>query len=164
MLAPAKGRHVIGLDMIRLFAFMVPAGLLLGALGSQFIGGLHPCEMCIWQRWPHAIATGIALIAMLLHARPELSRKLTLLAAVFIGVSGLIGAFHAGVEQDWWDGLTTCSSGSVGSMDDLMNAALVRCDEIPWSWLGISLAGWNAIVSLGASALILFFGTRKVTA
>ena len=164
MLAPAKGRFAIGLDMLRLLTFIVPASLLLGALGSQFIGGLHPCEMCIWQRWPHALAIGVVLVAMLLHGRPELSRKLTLVAAVLIGISGLIGVFHAGVEQDWWEGLTTCSSGLVGSMDDLLNATLVRCDEIPWSWMGISLAGWNAIVSLGASALILFLGTRKVTA
>lgn len=164
MLARSSQRGVIGLDTLRLLTLAVPSMLMLGAIGSQLVGGLHPCEMCIWQRWPHGFAIVLALGAMVAHGRPNLSRKVTYVALAMIAVSGAIAVFHAGVEQKWWDGLTTCTASAGSTMEDIMNAPLVRCDEIPWSWLGISLAGWNAIVSLGASALILFLGTRKVTA
>ncbi len=137
--------------LARLLALLVPAGLLGGALGSQYLGGLHPCEMCYWQRWPHAAAILLAGAAFLLPAR---ARLLTALAAVAIAVSGAIGVFHAGVELGWWEGLTRCTAGGALSLDELMNVPLVRCDQVQWSWLGISMAGWNAVLSLGAAAII----------
>jgi len=129
----------------------VPASLLAGALGSQYLGGLHPCEMCYWQRWPHGAAILLAGAAFLVPSR---LRLLTMLAAVAIAVSGLIGLFHAGVELGWWEGLTRCTSGGAMSLDDLMKVPLVRCDQVQWSLLGISMAGWNAIISLGSAAAI----------
>ena len=137
--------------LARLLAFVVPASLLAGALGSQYFGGLHPCEMCYWQRWPHGVAILLAGAAFLV---PSKSRLLTMLAAVAIAVSGLIGLFHAGVELGWWEGLTRCTSGGAMSLDDLMKVPLVRCDQVQWSLLGISMAGWNAIISLGSAGLI----------
>jgi len=137
--------------LARLLAFVVPASLLAGALGSQYFGGLHPCEMCYWQRWPHGVAILLAGAAFLV---PSKSRLLTMLAAVAIAVSGLIGLFHAGVELGWWEGLTRCTSGGAMSLDDLMKVPLVRCDQVQWSLLGISMAGWNAIISLGSAAAI----------
>jgi disulfide bond formation protein DsbB len=137
--------------LARLLAFVVPASLLAGALGSQYLGGLHPCEMCYWQRWPHGAAILLAGAAFLVPSR---LRLLTMLAAVAIAVSGLIGLFHAGVELGWWEGLTRCTSGGAMSLDDLMKVPLVRCDQVQWSLLGISMAGWNAIVSLGSAAAI----------
>ena len=137
--------------LARLLAFVVPASLLAGALGSQYFGGLHPCEMCYWQRWPHGVAILLAGAAFLV---PSKSRLLTMLAAVAIAVSGLIGLLHAGVELGWWEGLTRCTSGGAMSLDDLMKVPLVRCDQVQWSLLGISMAGWNAIISLGSAAAI----------
>ena len=137
--------------LARLLAFVVPASLLAGALGSQYFGGLHPCEMCYWQRWPHGVAILLAGAAFLV---PSKSRLLTMLAAVAIAVSGLIGLFHAGVELGWWEGLTRCTSGGAMSLDDLMKVPLVRCDQVQWSLLGISMAGWNAIISLAGAAAI----------
>ena len=138
----------------RLFALLMPAALMAGALGSQYLGGLYPCEMCHWQRWPHYAAIGIAILAFII--RPA-ARPLTVLAAIAIMASGAIGAFHAGVEYGWWEGLTQCStinsSGNV--LADIMSAPLVRCDEVQWSLFGISLAGWNAIISLGGGTAIL---------
>lgn len=138
----------------RLLAFIVPAALMAGALGSQYIGGLFPCEMCMWQRWPHYAAIILALFAFVLPAR---ARSLTILAAIAILVSGGIGIFHAGVEYGWWEGLTRCSTigGSGDVLADIMSAPLVRCDEVQWSLFGISLAGFNAIISLLAGATIL---------
>ncbi|MEZ5707926.1 MAG: disulfide bond formation protein B [Blastomonas sp.] len=141
-------------------ALLLPAGLLGGALFSQYVLGLAPCEMCYWQRWPHwaAIALGAAgLIA--LPRVPGLARFLGLAAALAIAASGLIGAFHAGVEYGWWQGFTECTSGVAGAssedlMKSIMNAPLVRCDQPQWTLFGISLAGFNFLISLGGALLI----------
>ncbi|QHQ35088.1 disulfide bond formation protein B [Algicella marina] len=123
--------------------------LLLGALAFQHVGGLAPCKMCIWQRWPHAAAVLLGAVFLLAGWRPAL-----LMAALAALVTAGIGAFHAGVEQGWWEGPTTCTSGPVGNlsaeelMDQILTAPLVRCDEIAWSLAGISMAGWNAILSM----------------
>jgi disulfide bond formation protein DsbB len=77
-----------------------------------------------------------------------------------------IGAFHAGVEQGWWQGPTSCSGGDIGAMsadellDSIMAAPLVRCDEIAWSFLGLSMAAWNAAISLGLALLWLAAARR----
>lgn len=139
----------------RLLALIVPSALMLGALGSQYIGGLHPCEMCYWQRWPHDAAIVLALFAFGTRVN-KASHVLVALAALAIMVSGGIGLFHAGVEYGWWEGITTCSTTAAGvSLEDIMRAPVVRCDVPQWTLLGISLAGFNAIISLGAGAVIL---------
>ena len=147
--------------LARLLALIVPAALLGGALGSQYIGGLHPCEMCYWQRWPHAASIILAGAAFLSTATNARSRTFTLVAAAAIAVSGAIGVFHAGVELGWWQGLTSCTAGGAMTLDDLLNVPLVRCDQVQWSLLGISMAGWNAIISLGSAALIALLATRR---
>lgn len=141
-------------SLARLLALLVPAALLGGALASQYLGGLHPCEMCYWQRWPHAAAIVLAAAAFLVPPASPRARFLTGLAALAIAISGAIGVFHAGVELKWWEGLTRCATGGAMSLDELMKVPLVRCDQVQWSLLGISMAGWNAILSLGSAALI----------
>ncbi len=140
-------------------ALLVPAALLSGAWFSQLWGGLAPCEMCHWQRWPHYAAVGIALLAFLLP-QPAARRALVMLAALSIALSGAIGMFHAGVEYGWWEGLTRCTAPAGGSLDDIMNAPLTRCDVAAWEMFSISLAGYNAILSLGAAGLILLLLRR----
>src|SRR5437764_10260297 len=82
----------------RLIALVLPLALLGGALGSQYLGGLHPCEMCYWQRWPHAAAILLAALAFTAPAESQRSRILVWLAALAIATSGVIGVYHAGVE------------------------------------------------------------------
>src|SRR6476659_10610600 len=94
----------------RLIALLLPLGLLGGALGSQYFGGLHPCEMCYWQRWPHGAAIVLAALAFTAPAESSRSRTLTLLAALAIAVSGAIGVYHAGVEAKVFEGFTTCTA------------------------------------------------------
>lgn len=133
-----------------------PAGLLGGALAFEYIGGLVPCEMCLWQRWALAVALVLALLGWATgHARALLA-----LAALAILCGGSIAIFHVGVEQHWWQGITKCAASlSSGSATDIMEQILaqplVRCDAIPWSLFGISMAGWNAMVSIliGGTAL-----------
>jgi disulfide bond formation protein DsbB len=142
----------------RLLALLLPAALLAGAFGSQYIGGLAPCEMCYWQRWPHEAAVVIAMFTF--TGRSELTNRiLLLLAATAIAVSGGIGVFHAGVEYGWWEGLTQCSTmpgaGGGNIIDDIMKTPLVRCDVPQWTLFGISLAGYNAIVSFAGAFGVL---------
>ena len=139
----------------RLIALLLPLALLGGALGSQYLGGLHPCEMCYWQRWPHGAAIILAALSFLGPATSSRSRTLILLAALGIAVSGVIGVYHAGVEARIFEGLTTCTASGAHTLEEIMNAPLVRCDQVQFSFLGISMAGWNAILSLGGAALIL---------
>ena len=83
-----------------------------------------------------------------------------MLAAVAVAVSGAIGVFHAGVEIGWWEGITLCTATGATSLQDIMNVPLVRCDQVQWDFLGISMAGWNAIVSLTGAAAILSLARR----
>ena len=162
MLAPAVPRETTRLRAARIVALLVPASLLGGALFSQYVGGLYPCEMCHWQRWPHAVAIVLGLGALFSPVDAARTRPLVLLAGLAIAVSGAIGVFHAGVELGWWEGVTTCTATGVTSLQDILAVPLVRCDQIQWSFLGISMAGWNAILSLGGAALVAVLPTRKV--
>ncbi len=137
--------------MAKWLALLLPAGLLGGAYVSELGFGLFPCEMCWWQRWPHFAALPFALAGLAIAP----SRIWTALAAIAILVSGLIGAFHAGVEYGWWEGITSCAitdpSANVLSFED---APLIRCDVAPWTLFGISLAGWNFLFS-GVGAITI---------
>ena len=146
--------------LARLLALLVPAALLAGAFGSEYFGHLTPCEMCWWQRYAHFAALVPAIIAFTAPAASGRTRALVLLAAAAIAVSGAIGGYQAGVELHIFQGFTTCTSTAHATstaelMKQIMAAPLVRCDEIQWSWLGISMAGWNAIVSLGSAVVIV---------
>ena len=124
--------------------------LLLGALGFQYLGGLAPCDLCIWQRWPHAAAVLIGVAALAIGGR-----LLPLLGALAAACSAGVALYHTGVERGWWEGPATCTSGSIGDlspqdlMDQIMAAPLVRCDEVAWQMFGLSMASWNALASLG---------------
>ncbi len=154
------------LDKARALALAVPAALLAGALGSQYLGGLYPCEMCHWQRWPHYAAVLLALVAFGMRGSTDRGRSFVWLAALAILTSGLIGAYHAGVEAGVFEGFTQCTStGGGGSSDDIlkniMATPFVRCDQVQFEFLGISMAGWNAILSGGAALIILWLSIRK---
>ena len=158
MLAPPAPSGATRLRQARLLALLVPAGLLGGALFSQYVGGLYPCEMCYWQRWPHGAAIILAAGAFV---RPAIARPLVLLAALAILISGAIGVFHAGVEAGWWEGITLCTTNGATSLEEILKVPLVRCDQVQWAFLGLSLAAWNAILSIGGAAAIFFLAAWK---
>jgi disulfide bond formation protein DsbB len=154
------------LEKARALAIAVPAALLAGAYGSEIWGGLYPCEMCWWQRYAHFVALAFALLSLALRSFPDRGRSLVWLAALAILASGGIGAYHAGVEAGIFEGFTQCTSTVTGlSGDDLLKAIiatpLVRCDEVQFSFLGISMAGWNAILSTLAALTILWLSLRR---
>ena len=150
--------------LARLLALLLPLALLAAAFGSEYLGGLYPCEMCWWQRWAHVAALPFAALAFTAPAGTDRARLLTLLAAAAIAVSGAIGVYHAGVEAKLFEGFTTCTAAAGGSAADVFkqitSAPLVRCDQVQWSFLGISMAGWNAILSLGGAALIALLALK----
>lgn len=151
--------------LARLIALLLPIALLGGALGSQYIGGLYPCEMCYWQRWPHAAAIVLAALSFTAPAGSPRSRTLVLLAALAIAISGAIGVYHAGVEAKIFQGFTQCTALAMGGttaelLKQIIHAPLIRCDEVQFRFLGISMAGWNAILSLGGAAMILLLSLK----
>jgi disulfide bond formation protein DsbB len=151
--------------LARLIALLLPVALLGGALGSQYLGGLHPCEMCYWQRWPHGAAILLALLSFTAPAGSNRSRALVLLAALAIAISGAIGVYHAGVEAKVFEGFTQCTAlpratSTAELLKEIRQAPLVRCDEVQFRFLGISMAGWNAILSLTGATLILLLSLK----
>ena len=166
-MSPAGGTS--SLNLARTLALLVPAALLAGAWSFQIWGGLYPCEMCWWQRYAHLVAAALALIAIAVCRQPKLDRVVLVLAAFAILASGMIGAYHAGVEAHVFKGFTTCTRTVVDSsnpeelMDQIMKASPIRCDEVQWRdpVLGVSMAGWNAILSTVFALLILWLTLRR---
>lgn len=147
-------------------AIMLAAGgslaLLLGAWGFEYLGGMAPCQMCLWQRWPHLAAVPIGILAL---GAPVAA--LLVAGAVAAGTSGAIGVYHTGVERGWWQGPTACSGGGdIGAlspeelMAQIMEAPLVRCDEVAWTMAGLSMASWNAVISFALAGLWIYAATR----
>lgn len=148
MLAPKK---------IAALILLACAGALGYALFAQYYQGYHPCELCIWQRYGFGVAIMFALLALFVKPRVFAS-----FAALALMATGAIAAYHFGIEQDWWDGFQTCSGEAVaGSLDamlaEIQGAPVVRCDDVGWKFLGVSMAGWNVLYSggLGLAAFVL---------
>ncbi|MSP42593.1 MAG: disulfide bond formation protein B [Alphaproteobacteria bacterium] len=140
--------------------------VLLGAYGFEYIGGLAPCRLCNYQRVAYFLAILISAVAWL---RPGTAHWMTaILVADFLTGAGL-GIYHAGVEWRWWAGLASCSApgGYGGTAEQLLAqilaAPVVLCDKVAWSLFGISLAGYNALISTGLAMLAaaIFLNGRK---
>ena len=149
-------------NLLVVLALAGSAALLAGAFAFQYLGGLAPCHLCLWQRWPHAAAVLIGVVALVLPGR-----VLPLLGGAAALTTAGIGLYHTGIERHWWQGPTTCTSGPVGGMssEDLLNqilaAPIVRCDEVAWSMAGLSMASWNAVLSLALALVWLAAATRR---
>ena len=139
-------RTLIGL------AALGSAGMLLAAFGFQYIAGLAPCAMCLWQRWPHAVAIALgALGTAVPHALIAWTGALTML------VNAGIALLHTGVEREWWTLNLTCTGGGEGVssgmdisnlLDPTQGEEIVLCTEVAWEMFGLSMASWNGIACL----------------
>jgi disulfide bond formation protein DsbB len=147
---------------VALAVFALAAATLIGAWYFQYVLKLPPCPLCLEQRLPYYILIPLALliaIAALVRAPRQL------IAVGFLGVmlaalgGAALGAYHAGVEWHWWAGPADCSGpvtdltakGSI--IDQLQSIRVVRCDEAAWRFLGLSLAGYNVLISLALAAI-----------
>jgi len=136
-------------------------GTILAALGFEYIGGYQPCPLCLQQRW--AYYAGIPLLfagLVLLSAQRSRAASLLVLvvALIFLANFGL-AVYHAGAEWKFWPGPETCAESLAPlapSPGEIPLQGAIRCDEAQWRFLGLSFAGWNALISL-----LLAFGTAS---
>jgi len=141
---PASFYHLKNASLLLALAAIAILGTV---FASQYWGGLEPCQMCIWQRWPFAVLIGVGLVGA--FWRPKVMLTTALLALlVSIGLAG----YHVGVEQGWLALPSGCAAGAdAGSVDELkamLKAAPPTCDQVAFTFLGLSLAAWNTIGSL----------------
>jgi len=146
------------------WALLIVAAAILGALAFQHIGGILPCELCLKQRYAYYAGVPLLFAALVLLSAGQ--RRFAALVFVVVGLAFLanaaLGVYHAGVEWHFWPGPEACTgaqnlSTSVGGLlNSLPSTTVIRCDEAAWRLGGISLAGWNVVVSL----LVLFLSLR----
>jgi disulfide bond formation protein DsbB len=144
---------------------VVGAAAILGAFFFQYGLGLQPCPLCLEQRIAYYFAIPLALIVAFAASRgaprPLLTAALVLVALAMLANAGL-GVYHAGIEWKFWQGPADCSGPvtSLGRASDLMrqlrNVTVVRCDEAAWRFLGLSLAGYNVLISLALAAIAMW--------
>lgn len=167
MRSPERNSAVLGPSAraARLLVLLVPAALLGGAYISQYGFGLYPCEMCWWQRYPHFVALAFAALAFAVPPK----RLWIALAALGVLVSAAIGLFHAGVEYKWWQGITACArivptAPGATPLESIMNTPMITCDEPQWTLFGISLAGFNFLISaMGGFAVLALLAKKDRT-
>ena len=161
-------KRILNVSRFNAAGLIAAIGLLMlgAALAFQYWGGLEPCNLCIEQRKAWAAAVVLATLALFAEGKSRIAVSLALIALA--GIATLIGAgvaaFHVGVEQQWWAGTKACGAGFSGFgqggiadlREQLLNRPLVRCDQVPWSMLGISMAGWNGLVALAAGIGALY--------
>ncbi len=142
------------------------AGALAAAFIAQYVFGLEPCVLCLYQRWPYGIAIALGLLGLGLAAsgRP-VSWLMAVAGLVFLANAGIAG-FHVGVEQQWWQGTSGCAAPisqakTLAEMRaQILAAPVIRCDEVAWSLFGISMAGYNIIASVGLAAFSFVMARR----
>ncbi len=151
------------LPLRALVAFVLALIAILGALGSEHIPGMEPCELCLWQRWPYYIGLPIlALVLVFWKQIPVILRiGLTLVVAVTFVVSIGLASYHAGVEYRIWPGPSSCTNlDEQLSFADLDNPQAVErvipCDVAPFTIFGISMAGFNALASAVIAGLLFW--------
>jgi disulfide bond formation protein DsbB len=141
-----------------LVALLISAGTILGALYSQFVLGFQPCHLCLEERIPYYIGVpvvALAVVSALAGAQSRLIRLIMAVAGVIFAVGVYLGVNHAGIELNWWPGPSDCSPtgvlDSIHTTQDLLhslsNTRIVPCNQAVWWFLGLSFAGWNAVMS-----------------
>ncbi len=148
-----------------LVAGLASAAMLAAAHAFEHFGGMAPCALCLHQRDAHWVTLGVGLAGwLLLVVRPgrEGATAISMLLGAGFLAGAVIAGFHTGVELKWWPGLPSCAGGGATAIDfenfaQNLNQPVsgARCDEVPWSFAGISMAGWNMLVSLMLGAISL---------
>lgn len=147
-----------------ILAFLMSAALLAGAYGFQYIGGMEPCDLCWSQRYAHMAVLGLSGAGLLFKKTSQIIPSSFAWATVIaLDVSIAAAGYHTGVEQKWWKGPDTCTSAGLSQdvdmeslFDSMMEAKIILCDEIPWEMFGISMAGYNLLISFGTALLVTF--------
>ncbi len=149
--------------------FLVATATIIAALAFEQFGGYAPCPLCLQQRYAYYFAVPASAVAFVLAhgTSPRFARILLILIAVAFAANAVAGIYHSGVEWKWWEGPSTCAGetpiewGEGGLAQELENAQLIRCDEAPWRFLGLSFAGWNAVVSAFLATIAAWGAAQK---
>jgi disulfide bond formation protein DsbB len=143
-------------------ALVISVGVILMALGFEFLGGYAPCPLCLMERYAYYAGIPLLFLAMALVAeRPRVAAAIFFAVALGYLVNTGLGVYHAGVEWHFWPGPDTCATAqplpttAADLLKGLDQARVVRCDEATWRLFGLSFAGWNALISLTLFALSL---------
>ena len=152
-----------------LLLLITSAALLAAAFGAQHLGGLDPCILCIYQRWPYVAVIVLAALALAVHRVGQLRIALVWGSGAALLVGAGIAGYHVGIEQGWWPGTDACVGivpVAAGSASDLTAQLLAtppaRCDVIPWSLFGISIAGYNFLATT-ILGLASFYAAIRMT-
>ena len=139
------------LNQVILSLVICSASVLIAVVYFQYILGLAPCKLCVWQRYPHVF---IVIIGSLILFKPKFKLVGTMMALVIIFLGTSLAGYHAGIEATLWPGPKNCSGlkdlnklSPELFLQKILTTKVVRCDEIPWSFLNISMAGWNLVIS-----------------
>lgn len=148
---------------------LIASLVILGAAYAfQYIGGLQPCVLCLWQRYPYLATIALGAAGLAAARQPRLAAAILAASGIVFVIGAGIGAFHVGVEQGWWQGTASCGgvrppSGSIEELRErLMRTPVIRCDEVSWSLFGVSMAGYNVLMSLGLAAMAFMASFRQV--
>ena len=138
------------------FGIVYSVGLLLTAYYFQYFGGLNPCQMCIWQRWPHF---AVIFFSLLIILKKKYAITLLIFAALSALTTSIIGIWHSGVELEFFylpEGCSSSDLGSINTVQDLINKPIISCNVIAWSFLGLSMTNWNTLLSLVETSIFLY--------
>ncbi|HYD67094.1 disulfide bond formation protein B [Azospirillum sp.] len=136
---------------------LASAGILGAALVFQYGFGYQPCILCIWQRWPYVAVLAFSIVTLLFPRWRGVGDALLVASGFALLANAGIAAYHVGVEQQWWAGTSGCGAPAVAATIEelrarILAAPVVRCDEVQWSLFGVSMAGYNVVLSLGMAA------------
>ena len=146
-------------------SFLISSSMLLSAFYLEYFHDAFPCDLCITQRWFHALIISYSLIAIFIHEKKFLANKFILIGLSITWIaSSVAGLYHFGIEMNFWSGPDECSSSIDFSKDllkYLLNKSPIKCDEVMFKILGLSLAGWNAVMSFVMFSTVSVFFMKK---
>jgi disulfide bond formation protein DsbB len=151
--------------VVSALVFVVAGATILAALAFEHLGGYAPCPLCLEERYAYYFAVPASALALLLARSDKtgLARSLLLLIALAFLANVAAGIYHAGVEWKWWAGPGECSGAFELQWGEggIVDTPIIRCDEASWRFLGLSFAGWNAVVSAFLAAVAAYGASRK---
>ena len=138
------------------FGIVYSGGLLLSVYYFQYFVGLNPCQMCIWQRWPHF---AVIFFCLLIILKKKYAVSLLIFAALSAFTTSIIGIWHSGVELELFylpEGCSSSGIGSINNVQDLISKPMISCNIIAWRFLGLSMTNWNTILSLIETLIFIY--------
>lgn len=152
-------------------ALALAVATIAGAWAFQLFGDLQPCALCLTQRIPYYAGIPVLVLALIAHSWAKtrlMMPALALIAACIFVLGAGYGAYHSGVEWQWWPGPATCaaSGGPAAAVGDLLSqletVRIVPCDKVQWRFAGLTFANYNVLISLAITGLCVLAALRVI--